>query len=350
MSEEQDQVPLAPNPALTRTVSVESLDGGRMTAEEVAEARLGTISPALGSSAGIINPVVSFEVRPRDFYIYYVTLERPGDLVKWSFYTKKKNIAFGLYYLHALKTAMASGEEATNHLEARGSEDIHKIIEDSRSLASIWPPPKNATNVVSSGAGASLSRSNSQLSRNVVGGTSDGSLASTSASHLLQPPTNQQQQQQHHQNLSTNSLASQASANIESSFHANQEDFFAATAAFPLGQGSSSPEDQSHHPFEFIEIMPSEKYESYETTINGSYKVPLAGVYAFCFDNTFSINTSKQVFLSLKVIPSTLLADHGVANPAIASAEIGSLGVQDDQILMSSWMMKRRRKAIQGTP
>lgn len=259
------------------------------------------------------NPPVSFEVRPRDFYIYYVTVEHPGDLLKWSFYTKKKNVAFGMFYLHSLGTTGPARPAAD---EAR----VQQAIDESKVFATIWPPPKGTPGV---GASGSLSRSNSQLSRAM--GSSDGSLAATpllgaslntSAAQLLIPDVAPQ---------------------------ANQADFMLATQAF--GQGGAEG-GEGAHPFRFIEVLPVDKYESYETTINGSYKVPIGGVYALCFDNSFSINTSKQVFLGLKVVPAALLADCGVASHDLPF--IGGLGAQDEGILMNGWLMKKKRKTIQG--
>lgn len=268
------------------------------------------------------NPLVSFEVKPRDFYIYYVTVENPGDLIKWSFYTKKKNIAFGLFYLHSVLASVEAGEDGLRGGGGRlSSEQIHAIVKESQSLASIIPPPKG---VAPSG---SLSRSNSQIYRNMAG--SEGSL---NAPAVLS---------------GTGSMKTESSSNLTANLTGtapgignNQEDFYLATAAF--GQPSGS------HPFEFIEILPVEKYESYESTINGSYKTPLAGVYALCFDNTFSINTSKQVFVGLRVIPASLLADHGLQISELPYAG-GNLGAQDDNVVMASWMMKKKRKKIQGT-
>lgn len=238
--------------------------------------------------------MVSFEVRPRDFYIYYVTVENPGDLLKWTFYTKKKSIAFGLYHLYSV-VAVGGGEEPT-------MEQVHGIIEGSRGAVSIWPPPKGSTQVPHP---ASLSRSNSVTVR----ASSEVSLG-----------------------VALESTASLSSAN-NSTVHltdaqANQADFYAATAAF--GQGGRS----AGQPFEFIEISPIERYESYESTIKGSYRVPMGGVYALCFDNTFSFNTSKNVFLNVKVIPHDLLADHALS--------------EDDSIVIAGWMLKKRRKMIQG--
>lgn len=263
-------------------------------------------------------PAVNFEVRPRDYFIYYVTAESPGDLLKWSFYTRKKNIAFGLFHLHSLSASLSGGEES---LPGGGSQlsrqELLGMVEESRGMASIYPPPKGVP------ASGSLSRSNSQLTRAMA--SSDGSLgvpmgapqANLSSSTIGAPPV--------------------TAATIAES----QADYFMATAAF--GQ-----EPSAAHPFEFLPILPIERYESYENTINGSYKVPLAGVYALCFDNSFSINTSKHVFLSLRVIPAALLADHGLLASDQLAFVGGSLGAQDENIVLSGWMMKKKRKRIQG--
>ena len=43
---------------------------------------------------------IEVEVRPRDVFKHYVHIQRPGDILQWSFYTRKKNIGFGLFYLY----------------------------------------------------------------------------------------------------------------------------------------------------------------------------------------------------------------------------------------------------------
>ena len=53
-------------------------------------------SPLNGASA-IYHQV---QIRPRDTFKFFVRADQPLETLHFSFYTRKKNIAFGLFYLH----------------------------------------------------------------------------------------------------------------------------------------------------------------------------------------------------------------------------------------------------------
>jgi hypothetical protein len=38
------------------------------------------------------------QVQPRDFYLHYIYVPVKGTSIRWTFTTKKNNIAFGLYH------------------------------------------------------------------------------------------------------------------------------------------------------------------------------------------------------------------------------------------------------------
>ena len=40
------------------------------------------------------------QIRPRDTFKFFVRADQPLDTLHFAFYTRKKNIAFGLFYLH----------------------------------------------------------------------------------------------------------------------------------------------------------------------------------------------------------------------------------------------------------
>jgi hypothetical protein len=40
------------------------------------------------------------QIRPRDTFKFFVRADLPLDTLHFSFYTRRKNIAFGLFYLH----------------------------------------------------------------------------------------------------------------------------------------------------------------------------------------------------------------------------------------------------------
>lgn len=310
--------------------------------------------PGQQHSQVAIVPPVAFDIRPRDYYLYYVTIKAPGDLIKWAFWTKKKSIAFGLYYLH-------------NALESAGGsvDELRALFADPSHQAHIWPPPKGAP-IPAASAASQLSRSNSVLAsgkQSSAGSLGPGMPSGTQLS------------------TSTTALDEAGAADGIGNADPLQEDqsnFLMATAAFTHSQRNAhggspdtSSEGSAKSPFEFIQIAPIERYEAFENTISGSYRVPLAGVYVLCFDNTFSFNTSKHVFLQLKVIPvsqqtpklQTAGSSNDLAGPrgplptTIASVdEAMLLGLDgydydfndDDPILKSGWMLKKKRKKIQG--
>ncbi len=54
-------------------------------------------SSPLPSVSAIYHQV---QIRPRDTFKFFVRADQPLDTLHFSFYTRKKNIAFGLFYLH----------------------------------------------------------------------------------------------------------------------------------------------------------------------------------------------------------------------------------------------------------
>lgn len=203
---------------------------------------------------------IEVEVRPRDVFKHYVHIQRPGDILQWSFYTKKKNVAFGLYYLYLSSQHPAhlanSGENITaEHGEPHelgeemslSCEFVHEVFNQSTSLVHIDPAPGNPPPVPAGTAAGSKLRRNS------------------------------------HENLPQNDLTT---LRIPS----------------PLG--------------ELIEILPIEKYPTFETTIRGSLDAPITGTYVLVFDNSFSINTSKHLIFTVDII-----SNNRALRPLASSAE-----------------------------
>lgn len=202
------------------------------------------------SVAGVTRPV-HVDVKPRDSYQHRVTVEKAGDAITFSFFTRRKNISFGLFYLHvhaaggsaSLKGSTASVSGTGRPLD---SAEVREIIGASKSLASIEPGPmvmgKDVRHSTRSDGGdeASLSRSHTVDSRF----SSTGSMS------------------QEHRSSSTASISA-----------------FNST--------------------EMYEIVPIAKYPSFEHTIHGKYVTPLPGTYILYFDNSFSIKNSKELFLTV---------------------------------------------------
>jgi hypothetical protein len=68
------------------------------------------------------------EIKARETLQRRITVDQAGDLVTWSFFTRRKNIAFGIYYLLSSNVEISSSEKL-------------RIIEDSRDKVSIYPLP-----------------------------------------------------------------------------------------------------------------------------------------------------------------------------------------------------------------
>jgi hypothetical protein len=77
---------------------------------------------------------------------------------------------------------------------------------------------------------------------------------------------------------------------------------------------------------EYVEVLPVERYESFAYTIYGHYQAPAAGVYVLYFDNSYSINTSKELFLTVSVGPTAPVP----------------------QEAFGGWMLKKKQRRLQG--
>ncbi|KAJ2715421.1 Oxysterol-binding protein 3, partial [Coemansia spiralis] len=83
-------------------------------------------------------------------------------------------------------------------------------------------------------------------------------------------------------------------------------------------------------------LMPLKHYESAKTTIKGSWEVSQAGTYVLYFDNSFSKNTSKRLSFCVAV------------KEAAQQNRAGAAGDRRQQPAMSGWLLKKKRKRMQG--
>jgi hypothetical protein len=77
---------------------------------------------------------------------------------------------------------------------------------------------------------------------------------------------------------------------------------------------------------EYLEILPVERYESCDSTIVGHYAAPIAGDYVLFFDNSYSVSTSKELFLTVTVGPTIPIS----------------------QEAFSGWLLKKKQRRLQG--
>lgn len=217
---------------------------------------------------------IEVEVRPRDVFKHYVHIQRPGDILQWSFYTRKKNIGFGLFYLYLSSqhpanntisnTSSSRAAVTQEEVEEEGKEMtiscefVHEVFNQSKPLVRIEP-------------------------------TAIPTTAATA-------PTSRMRRTASQDNLDT------ADIRVPS----------------PLG--------------ELVEILPIEKYPSFESTIRGSIDAPVSGTYVLVFDNSFSINTPKHLVFSVE----------------IQSAVPFPISNTTSDIVFAGWMLKKKRRRMQG--
>jgi hypothetical protein len=251
------------------------------------------------------------EVRPRDIFKHYVHVQRPGDILQWSFSTKRKNIAFGLYYLYLSGGSAASStppdglddgplketdqeQEAAEELQQEitvSCEFVHELFNQSASLVKIEP------HAFSAGKKGSSRRD----------------------SHDSLPDTNP-----------TGPPASSGSLNAPPADAAPM----LLRVPSPLG--------------ELVEILPIEKYPSFEAVVRGSLDAPISGTYVLVFDNSFSINTAKQLLFSVDVLAASLSSnDDGKAVESSGGATILSNNC-GSSIAWQGWLLKKKRRRLQG--
>jgi hypothetical protein len=217
------------------------------------------------------------EIKPRDCYRHSVVVRQPGDTVSWTFATKKKNISFGLYYQLSSEPAPGVGRKT---LGQSLSVDSMKLVKESEMMSRVPLDAQLSTDHV---------KEILKLAHPLV--------------HISPPPK-------------------AGSVNTGSTESLDQPH-----------QGTSSQQQQ---PSDLIPVFPVEKYASGDSTVTGSLDAPLAGTYVLVFDNTFSINTPKQLTLCVSV------RRHGASDFNTSSA------TPTASILHGGWLLKRKRLRMQG--
>lgn len=263
------------------------------------------------------------EIKARESLQRRITVERPGDVVTWSFFTRRKNIAFGMYYM-----VVADGEIDPN--------EQRQIIEESREQLTIYPPsaPKP-------GQGISGSSSQSELKRQPSFVRSEPARLETSNLTVISKVPDQLQSCYQHSNASHSvpdlrindqSISKSPSVQSINSSSPNLKNSFLLEGSKLF---SGTPRDGN----EFVEIIPTERYQSFEMTVKGEYSAPLPGTYILFFDNSYSISTSKELFLMAGVVPKTSESIPDVPNLNRDSHVFEEFG---------GWLLKKKQRRIQG--
>ena len=194
-------------------------------------------------------PLRSVEVRPRDRFIYWVKVDLHDKaqvpILRWCFYTLKRNIAFGLCY-RPFQDAANDRPEVADILVESLAKDLY-----------ISHPSERF---------GRLSRTSSQAGLS--------------------------------KNASTSNLIIEANNDSISNFSDTNSGGGRSLSASPNIQNEPF---MDHAGKGVIHLLPVERFESSQNAIRGEWRVPLQGYYGLVFDNTFSIHTAKKLFFSVQL-------------------------------------------------
>ncbi|KAF9089488.1 hypothetical protein BGX23_006643 [Mortierella sp. AD031] len=265
------------------------------------------------------------EVPPRDVFQHYVHVDQPGKTLVWWFSTKKKNISFGLYF--------------------RKNSSCPPQLKSTSIAPSITPPPPSSSST------SSTSATHQQQQR--IHPSRPESLTSKTTAHSKGPSAgsgilpSSQKSTRNHNNNSSNSIGQYSPSKTSANSSGSDEDLQEPQAVSGLRGHQQSPSQASlpsttqpsprkkktvaklKDP-ELIEIIPIQHYESGAGPVHGEFTVQEGGSYVLVFDNTFSINTSKRLTFF------------------VALEERGSTPVARPTSEMSGWLLKKKRKRMQG--
>ncbi|KAF8924666.1 Oxysterol-binding protein-domain-containing protein [Dissophora ornata] len=239
------------------------------------------------------------EVPPRDVFQHYVHVDQPDTTLTWSFSTKKKNISFGLFY--------------------RKFDTCPPLLKSNTLAPSIISVTPSAT------------RPESVSSRHTFSHSQDGGSSShgqyTNGILSTSPPKSS------HASNYASSRASNDTASDDEDHAGDLADGQSTKSSPPPGSRPSARRKKTVAKFkdpDLIEIMPIQHYNSGSGTIRGEYTVKKEGSYVLVFDNSFSINTSKRLTFF------------------VALEERGKKHAANDTGAMSGWLLKKKRKRMQG--
>ncbi|KAF8939484.1 hypothetical protein BGZ47_008152 [Haplosporangium gracile] len=284
------------------------------------------------------------EVPPRDVFQHYVHVDQPGKTLVWWFSTKKKNISFGLYFR---KNASCPPQLKSTSIVP--------------SITTTTPPPASSS---TTSAGGLQHQYQQQQQQQRAHPSRPESLASKKTAHSKGPSNGSgirsSSQKSIHDNIMNGSDNNSNSSNSHiSNTRAGQyspsktsanssgsdEDLYEAGSGLKGHQHSPSqaspPTTTQPSPRkkktvaklkdpELIELIPIQHYESGAGPVHGEYTVQEEGSYVLVFDNTFSIHTSKRLTFF------------------VALEERGRTPVAQPTSEMAGWLLKKKRKRMQG--
>ncbi|KAG0170426.1 hypothetical protein DFQ28_002139 [Apophysomyces sp. BC1034] len=242
-------------------------------------------------------------IQPRDVYEHYVYVKRPGTTLQWIFSTKKKNISFGLFFRAGPPMAVSTASSPVfrfppDDTAVLASSGASKLVKQRKASLPLISTQRNSSSCAEDGEDedhpfipAQISPISVNFSENAVEGLdvrrSSMYIPSSLSSHI--------------------SLTDSAGARRRKSM------------------ASINLIDK-----DFVEIIPVGHVNSSSQSVSGSYTTEEPGNYVLIFDNTFSRNTSKTLTFS------------------VSSDEEQANNETKEPCDMSGWLLKKRRKRMQG--
>ncbi|KAG0043199.1 Oxysterol-binding protein- protein 3 [Gryganskiella cystojenkinii] len=253
------------------------------------------------------------EVPARDVFQHYVHVDQPQNkALVWWFSTKKKNISFGLYFRKssAVPSQLKSSAQAPSLFSTTGSNSIPA------------PSPSGKPDSIAS------SRHNHSSPQTITGvdvlstSPTKSSRASNYASSRASIDTASEDEDDDHH----------ASSDLASALGTNQHNPSQSSLPATTSQPSSRKKKTvaKFKDPDLIEILPIQHYDSASATIRGEYTIKDEGSYVLVFDNSFSVHTSKRLTFFVA------LEERGVKQISQPTSE------------MSGWLLKKKRKRMQG--
>lgn len=298
---------------------------------------------------------VHVEIRPRDNYQHHVPVESAGDVISWSFFTRRKNVAFGLFYLYTAPVPAAtpdvslSPDSPLKSLARSTSNTSLRPAASKDSVASRLSHSHTPQQAPYGDAERAAIRQSIQASRSAVciepaakpkAGQGSVSVRSSRTGSLQGGPMLGENDSRSEMELSRsrttgNRSLSAAAASSSCSSHPLDAATLKLNTSLPDLRELASPVSISGlNATEYLEVLAVERYESFERTIAGHYTAPIAGTYVLYFDNSYSINTSKELFLTVAVGPAAAAGTNGNGN---GNGE-GFCG----------WLLKKKQRRLQG--
>lgn len=257
------------------------------------------------------------EIRPRDSFKFFVRADNPLETLHFSFYTRKKSIGFGLFYLFLPNlSSSVDGDLNERTCQELPIEKVKELIGASRENVRLQTMRQEGPLART----LSTNKKSSKIKKGLLCNVYINPILSYS--HSLDF-------------LTVDGLGGSRGASTE-----NLASLLDDSPQLSSVNSAQLKDSQKLKIGELIEIIPIKKYNSFEYTLEGSFTIPLTGTFVLLFDNSFSIGTSKHLFyhayLSTDIVPSP-----SATPQLLSSGQIGSL-------CAAGWISKRRSGMVRS--